>query len=125
MVFLIVNNTNYVEKVDLAKNASDEIYRKEGGYKYTTISEYHPYNLSGIKFTDEPKEPYPLQFERVSPTKINIFGEFNDDEWVLFKEIYWPRWKAFTNGKELQIFSDNHEQMLIKTAKGNKKNYRI
>jgi hypothetical protein len=119
MVFLIVNNTNYVEKVDLAKNVDDEVYKQEDGYKYTTIGNFHDFNLESIEFTNNPKKPQPLEFKRLSPTKVNVFGEFNDNEWVLFKEIYWPRWKAFIDGKELQIFADNHEQILIKTIKGN------
>lgn len=119
MVFLAVNNTNYVEKVDLAENVSNEIYKKPGGYKYTTISPNYDYDLSSVEFTKDPKEPQPLQFERLSETKVKIFGEFDDNEYVLFKERYWPRWKAFTDGKKLPIFADNHEQILIRTVKGN------
>lgn len=119
LTFFVMNKTNYAEKVDLAENLSDETYNRKDGYKYTAISKNYNYELSNFKFTSDPKEPEPLQFERVSATKVKIFGEFSDNEWVLFKERYWPRWKAYIGGKEAQIFSDEHEQILIRTIKGN------
>jgi hypothetical protein len=119
MVVFVMNNTNYAEKVDLAANVGEEIYDGEDGYKYTTISRNYDYDLSDFDLVDMPKEPVPLGFERLSATKIEIYGDFNDNEWVLFKERYWPRWKASVDGKELQIFPDEYEQMLIKTVEGN------
>jgi hypothetical protein len=41
-----------------------------------------------------------------------------DKEWVLFKERYWPRWKAYMEGREVPVIASNHESILIKTIKG-------
>ena len=118
MVFFIINRTIYAEKIELAKEVNEEIYNRKDGYKYTTISRNYDYDLSGFEFKESPKEPTPLEFERVSATKVMINGDFKDNEWVLFKERYWPRWKAYTDGKEVPIFPDEFEQILIRTVKG-------
>ncbi len=118
LAFLVMNSTNYAEKIDLVENVDDETYNRKDGYRFTSISGNYNYGLSNFKFSRNPKEPEPLQFERLSATKLKIYGDFNDDEWVLFKERYWPRWKAYMNDKEVQIFPDEHEQILIKTSKG-------
>ena len=119
MVFFIINGTNYAEKIDLAADVNEDTYNRKDGYKYTTISRNYDYDLSSFQFTNAPKEPEPLQFERLSATKIRIHGNFKDNEWVLFKERYWPRWKAYIDGKEVSIFPDEYEQILINTVKGN------
>lgn len=118
MVIFVINGTNYAEKIDLAEDISEEIYNRKDGYKYTTISRNYDYDMSDFEFINNPKEPEPLQFERLSATKVRLYGDFNNDEWVLFKERYWPRWKAYINGKEVQVLPDEFEQILIKTIKG-------
>ena len=118
MAVFAINGTNYAEKVDLAEHVGEEIYDRKDGYKYTTVSRNYNYDLSSFEFTNAPKEPEPLQFERLSATKVRIHGNFKDNEFVLFKERYWPRWKAYIDSKEVSIFPDEYEQILIKTVKG-------
>lgn len=117
-VFLIVNNTNYAEKVDLARDASDETYRKKDGYKYTTISKNYGFENFNANLKEIPGEPKPLKFERLSATKVMIAGDFDNGDWVLFKERYWPRWKAYMDGKEVPVAASNHELILVRTIKG-------
>lgn len=119
LVLLAVNNTNYAEKVDLAKDIDENIYRKSGGYKYITLSNDYNFDRSSANFKDAPKEPEPLKFERLSWAKVRIFGNFEENDWVVFKEQYFTRWKAFMNGKPIPIYANNHDFMLVKTLKGN------
>ena len=55
---------------------------------------------------------------RSLPTKVRIIGNFEDNEWVVFKEQYFSRWKAFMNGKEIPVYASNNELILINTIKG-------
>ncbi|MBI1935308.1 hypothetical protein HYS31_02605 [Candidatus Woesearchaeota archaeon] len=117
-VILLVNKANYAEKIDLSSSADDETYRKNSGYKYVTIGNYYNFDLAGINYSNDPKEPESLRFERETPTKVRIFGDFDANGWVVFKERHFPRWKAYMDGKEVPVFSTNHELILIKTIKG-------
>jgi len=119
MVFLVVNNTNYVEKVAPVENVDEEIYKTKEGHKFITTLRDYGFENAKIDYAEVPIEPQPLQYTRVSPTKIIINGDFNENEWVLFKERFWLRWKAYINNKEVHIFPNNHELLLIKTIKGN------
>ena len=64
-------------------------------------------------------EPQKLDFRRISPTEIEIYGNFKDNDWVTFKEDYFPRWRAYENGKEIPLAASNHELILVNTVKGN------
>lgn len=124
-VFLGVNGTHYAEKVDAVKNVGNEAYKKPDGYKYITFSrnaKVHNFNLDGyLEDTAEtPSSPKPLDFERQSPTQADIFGDFKSNDWVVFKEEYFPRWKAYMGSKEIPLLATNHRMMLMKTADGNK-----
>ena len=100
LLFFVVNNTNYAEKVDLVKSLPDEIYKQKEGYKYVTVSPFYNFDVN-LNFKDKPKNPEPLVFERLSPTEVQIFGNFENNEFVVFKEQYLPRWKAYMNRKEV------------------------
>ena len=117
-VLLAVNSTSYAEEVDLANDVSDETYRKKDGYKYVTISKYYGFENFNADLKENPREPKPLKFERMSAAKVRIIGDFGDNGWVLFKERYWPRWKAYMEGREVPVIASNHESILIKTIKG-------
>lgn len=119
LVFLAINNTNYAEKIDLVQSVNDETYKQEDGYKYRTISTYYDLGYEDIEFKEVPKEPVPLEFERVSATKVRIFGDFEDGEWVVFKEQHFPRWRAYMNNQEVPVLPSEHVLILIKTIKGN------
>jgi len=118
-VVLAVNDTNYVEKVDLVKKVDEEVYKQEKGYKYTTISKNYDFEIDNIEFVDEPKEPEPLVFKRTSPERVVISGNFEDGDVVVFKEHYFSRWKAYMNNQEVPIFANNHDMILIRAIKGN------
>ena len=94
-VLLAVNGTNYAEKVDLVEDVDDEVYTTADGYKYTTISRfYDPIYGSQIKdidFKEIPTEPEPLKFERPSTTTVRILGDFDNNDWVVFKDKYFSR----------------------------------
>ncbi|MBI2646939.1 hypothetical protein HYW99_00510 [Candidatus Woesearchaeota archaeon] len=118
MLILLVNNTNYAEKVDLVGSVNDEKYKEKGGYKFTTISKYYPFKYDGINFVENPKKPESLRFERLTPTKVEIFGNFSDNDLVVFKEQYFSRWQAYMGGKKVPVFATNNELILIKPTKG-------
>ncbi len=118
-VFLVVNDTNYAEKIDLVRNISEDIYYTKDGYKYNTISRDYDFKYDDIDFKDIPNEPEPLKFERLAPEKVRIIGDFKKGEWVLFKELYFPRWRAYMNGQEIPVYTNNHEMILIRTLDGN------
>lgn len=117
MAFLVVNGTSYVEKVDIAE-LDGSVYKAEGGYKYISVLGKYGFENDKLGFSKNPKEPEPLQFERISREKVRILGNFYDNDWVLFKERYWPRWKAYMNGKEVPVYPSNDELLLVKAEKG-------
>ena len=119
MVISLVNNTNYAEKIDLVRSVDDEKYKENDGYKFTTISKYYSSKHDNIDFVENPRKPESLRFERMTPTKINIYGNFNDNDWVVFKEQYFSRWRAYMDNKEIPVFATNNELILIKPVKGN------
>ena len=119
MVLLAVNNTNYVENIDLVKNISDITYKEKNGYKFITISKYYDFSHKNINFKENPRNPQGLKFERISPTKVIIFGDFDDKDWVVFKEDYYSRWKAYMKNVEVPVLANNNNLILINTIKGN------
>lgn len=118
LIFFAVNGTSYAEKVDLVEHLDEEIYKTPGGYKYSAISPYYGFEAGSIDYSNEPKEPEPLQFERPAPTEATIRGNFSNGEWVVFKEQYFPRWKAYMDGKEIPVYANNFDQILIRTIEG-------
>lgn len=122
-VFLEVNNTNYAEKVDIVGQIDEKMYNSPDGYRYIGISAnrklYDFGNNDVSYYSDIPNIPEPLSFERPSFNLVNIRGNFEKDGWVVFKEEYFPRWKAYMNGKEVPLLATNYRMMLIKTDEGN------
>jgi len=117
LLFLVVNNTNYAEKVDLVKKVPDEAYMQKNGYKYIALSPYYSFG-ENLDFKETPKTPEALKFQRLSPTEVQIFGNFEDNDFVVFKEEYFPRWKAYMDNKEIPVLVNNNNMILIKTGKG-------
>lgn len=118
LVILTVNNTNYVEKVDLVKGVSEEKYKDKDGYKYISISPHYDFKVKEEDFTKDPMEPEALEFDRISPTEIRIYGDFKERDFVVFKEQYFSRWKAYMDDKEIPVYSTLHEMVLIRTNPG-------
>jgi len=119
MVFFVINNSNYAEKVDLVKEIDKEEYKGKEGYRYIALNEHYKFDTGRINFTDLPRIPEQVAFKRISPTEVRIFGDFKENEFVAFKEQYFPRWKAYTGGLEIPVLANNHDLIVIKTVKGN------
>jgi len=123
LVMMSVNNSYYTEKVNVVSDEEREsvINIGDGAYfvsinknlRYYDTEDFSP---NKIKLN----EPKPLTFERLNNNHVIIKGNFDDDEWVVFKEQYFPRWKATINGEEVPVISTNDNLILIKTIKGNK-----
>ena len=99
--------------------------KNSNGYWHITFNrnkKIHNFNLNPYLdyLVDEPREPLPLNFARNKPTEIQIFGDFKKNEWVVFKEEYFPRWKSYMDGKEIPLLATNNRMMLIKTNEGDK-----
>ena len=118
MVFLAVNGSNYAEKVNVvSEEESLEKKNKPDGYLYASINERYEYAQSlGAKV----KNPEPLSLERPEPSLAIIKGNFKNDDWVVFKEQYFPRWKAYIGGKEVPVMATNNDLILIKAAEGDR-----
>ena len=124
LVILMVNGTQYAEKVSMLKDVDEEIYKTDVGYKYFTISRLERYGVDVEKtlenaLSNDPIELIGLNFERINPQLVNIRGDFEDNEWVAFKEEYFPRWKAYINNVEVPMYPSNFNMILINTIKGN------
>lgn len=124
-VILGVNNTNYAEKISILNEVNPIEYNKSNGYwfvSFNTNKKIHNFNLEPYleHVSQKATEPEPLSYERVSPTKVNIFGNFKENDWVVFKEEYFPRWKAYMDDKEIPLLATNNRMLLMKTIKGNK-----
>jgi len=116
-VFFVVNKTNYAEKVSVLKDVDEEVYKTEDGFKYYTLSKHFDFG-NNIPYSQGIITPEALDFVRDKPTEIKIFGDFNENDWVVFKEDYFSRWKAFMDGKEVPVLANNHNSVLIRTIKG-------
>lgn len=124
LVMLEVFNATYADKVSVVKNVDENIYKSLDGYKYVSISDLERYGFNPDEILkDAPVNPYmdsvELSFERINPHKVVINGEFENNGWVVFKEEYFPRWKAFMNNNQVPLYPTNFNMMLIKTANGN------
>jgi len=117
LMFFIVNNTNYVEKISILKDVDEEEYKIKEGFKYYALSKHFNFG-DEIPYSQSAITPEALNFERISPVEVRIHGDFDNDEWVVFKENYFPRWKAYIDDKELPILATNQNSVLIRTAKG-------
>ena len=65
----------------------------------------------------EEKPPYPIKnsslyqpvkITNYSPNKIELFVNLTKPGFLLLSEIWFPGWKAYDNGKELEIFKTNY-----------------
>jgi hypothetical protein len=114
-VFLVLNSSNYAEKANVVDEKEEKSMKgRENGHFYVSVKNF------GDSQGPEIKHPEPLSFERPKPYLAVISGNFKDGEWVVFKEQYFPRWKAYTDGKELPVMPTNDDLILIKTAKGDR-----
>src|SRR3989344_2235088 len=112
-----VNGSNYAEKVDVVRNLTESVYSTGRGYAYTAISPYYHFDTAAGA-VDVPLDPEPVAVERVSPTEARLSGDFREGGYVVFKEYYFERWKAYMNGREVPVLSTIQELVLIKTEKG-------
>jgi hypothetical protein len=115
-VFFLVNSTNYAEKISVLRDIDEEVYKSRDGFRYHSLSTYYDFG-DDIPYSLSPLEPEGLDFERINPTEIRIRGSFNDGEWVVFKESYFPRWKAFADDKEVPVMATNFNLVLVKAVK--------
>jgi len=122
LVFFGLPNVSYAEKVDIVADADESVYNTSEGYRYVAINRRTKYGFDVQKYLPDavasPREPEPLAFERRSPRHVTIFGDFEDDGWVVFKEEYFPRWKAYMGGQEVPVLATNHNMVLVQTVKG-------
>ena len=124
LVMLKVNNSTYADKVSVVKNVDESIYKAPEGFKYISISDLKRYGFDPNEILkdapDKPtEEPVELSFKRINPHEVQIYGNFNNGDWVNFKEEYFPRWKAFMSNAQVPLYPTNFNMMLIKTANGN------
>ncbi len=118
LFILVVNDTAYAEKTDIVRQLPPEIYTTADGYKYVTVSPYYNFAVDTVPVTENPGQPTPLAFERLSETQVTIRGDFVEGNFVVFKEQYFPRWRAFMNGQEVPVYATLHDLVLIKTIAG-------
>ena len=121
-VILVMNDSNYAEKVNVINQEEENTMKsKENSYFYVSINKnIKRYNAEDyVKGYAKIKNPEPLSFERPTPSVVEINGDFKDGGFVVFKEQYFPRWKAYMNGKEVPVLSTNNDLILMKTAEGN------
>ena len=60
--------------------------------------------LENTGFAVDTEDDKNIDFEIKSPSEIMLKGDFEDDNTILVKEEYFPRWKAYDDeGKELDI----------------------
>ncbi len=117
LVFLGINGSNYAEKVSVLEEVDEEAYKTPEGYKYFALSPHFDFG-EGMPYSKEASEPEPLEFRRIKPTEVSIYGNFENNDWVVFKEDYFGRWKAYMDGKEIPVFATNHNSILLRTIRG-------
>lgn len=73
-------------------------------------------NYDKIRIDKKKLSEEPLSFNQKSFTYFEISGNFTKGEWVIFKQQYHPRWKAYQNNKRIDIVMTNLGLMAIKTT---------
>ncbi len=116
-VYVMINGTNYAEKISVLEKVDETVYKNDDGYKYFTLSPHFNFGKD-MPYSKGIINPEQLEFKRIKPTEVIINGNFKDNEWIVFKEDYFGRWKAYMNNKEVPIFATNHNSILIKTIEG-------
>jgi len=118
-VILIVNDTYYAEKVNIDEEDSETRLQKEDRYWYVSINEEYDYDIEISKEIQKINNPEPVNVERIDLSTVILHGDFREGDFVVFKEQYFPRWKAYMNGKEVPVVSTDNYLLLIQTTDGN------
>ena len=119
LAVLVVNGTNYAEKLSVLRKIDDNVYKNEDGYKYITLSKNYSFSRD-VQYSQSVGNPEKLDFIRISPAEVEIDGSFNDNDWITFKETYSTRWHAFMNGNEVPVLASNQDLILINSVSGSK-----
>lgn len=59
-----------------------------------------------------------VKFSSSNPNKINLKTNMDESGFLVLSEIYYPGWKAYDNGKELEIYNANYIFRSIYLKKG-------
>ena len=112
-------------RIMLKKLPCSRTLTNETGYKYVTVSSLKRFDFANpqksLEYAEnkEPMEPKPLSFNRINPQLVEIHGNFNGGEWVVFKEEFFPRWKAYMNNMEIPVYPTNFNMIAVRAVKGN------
>jgi hypothetical protein len=119
-VIFTVNSTYYAEKVNLDNEEPETRLKREDGYWHVSINE--EYDYGDIKISEHDGKilaQEPVNVERLDFSTVILRGDFSKGQFVVFKEQYFPKWKAYMGGKEVPVVSTDNYLLLIQTTDGN------
>jgi len=119
-VIFSVNGTNYAEKVNIDTEETEIRLKEKGKYYYVSINDEFDYD--GIEIAEQSEliaNPEPVAVERLDFSTVVLRGNFENNDFVVFKEQYFPRWKAYMDDKEVPVLSTDNYLLLIQTTEGN------
>jgi hypothetical protein len=105
-------NMNYVPAFVLEQ---DTLNSFESLVSYTTVEAFTPKTeavllksesskLSGTTFTGKGT----IKLDEYKPNKLTYTSNTDGEQFAVFSEIYYPDWKAYVDGKEVEIIKTNY-----------------
>lgn len=70
----------------------------------------------GVKDASGVPESVPLDFKRLDYEGMRVSGGILPGDWVLVREKWFPLWKAFQDGVELEVYKANTGMMLVQAS---------
>ena len=124
----VVADTNYAEKTTLIKSDIPEktLYSYPFSYRGFGFHDENVYTGKDYVIIDNETgfldfaPPVRLAFELVNRDHIAVTGSLNEGDWVILKDHYYPGWKAYMDGKEIQLYKSNYLTMLVQTKAGSR-----
>lgn len=113
-------DSGFAEKTSIAQWSMDftEFYHLPAAYKVTGLKDPRgPVIRTGEHLEDYP-EPEPLEVAIHHPEKVSIESDFKSGQWILVKQHYFPRWRAWIGGKEVEVHETVNGMMAVEAADG-------
>jgi hypothetical protein len=123
LAIFIVPDSYYAQSVVPVKTnlTKEDVYSAPGGWKVFWLEGQEESEAELDSVSDIASLPYPQTygFRLLRHGEYELTGNFSGG-WIVFKDHYFPTWRAEMDGKQLRIEESNLGTLLIKTEPGAK-----
>lgn len=113
----LVKNAEFVE----LNNAKDFLAKNQIDFRKKAILHSKIANLSKYSSNDTSQLFYSIKCLKYEPNEISYSLDAKEDGIIVFAEIYYPDWKGYIDGKEVELLQVNNSLRAIEITKGNHK----